>query len=68
MYRHPRALIAAVVIGLFVLAGCSSGHSSMNSDAMKMASIPEGADFNATDVGFAQGMIPHHARPWRWPT
>jgi len=62
MYRHPRALIAAVVIGLFVLAGCSSGHSSMNSDAMKMASIPEGADFNATDVGFAQGMIPHHAQ------
>ncbi|MFZ9158885.1 MAG: DUF305 domain-containing protein [Ilumatobacteraceae bacterium] len=62
MIRHPRALIAAAVIGLVVLVGCSSGHSSMNSDAMKMASIPEGADFNATDVGFAQGMIPHHAQ------
>lgn len=24
--------------------------------------IPEGAEFNATDVAFAQGMIPHHAQ------
>lgn len=24
--------------------------------------IPEGADFNATDVAFAQGMIPHHGQ------
>jgi uncharacterized protein (DUF305 family) len=24
--------------------------------------IPEEAEFNATDVGFAQGMIPHHAQ------
>jgi len=25
-------------------------------------SIPTNAEFNATDVGFAQGMIPHHAQ------
>lgn len=27
-----------------------------------MVSIPATASFNATDVGFAQGMIPHHAQ------
>jgi uncharacterized protein (DUF305 family) len=49
-----------MAIGLVVLAGCSSDHSSMNSSTT--ISIPADADFNATDVGFAQGMIPHHAQ------
>ena len=31
------------------------------SDTSKQT-IPESANFNATDVGFAQGMIPHHAQ------
>lgn len=32
------------------------------SNGSSSISIPANADFNATDVGFAQGMIPHHAQ------
>lgn len=61
MNRRPRALLAAAIVGFLVLAGCSSSeHSSMTTTTT--IAIPEGADFNATDVGFAQGMIPHHAQ------
>lgn len=60
MKRRILPLLATMAIGLVVLAGCSSDHSSMNSSTT--ISIPADADFNATDVGFAQGMIPHHAQ------
>lgn len=69
------ALIA--VIGLTV-AACSGSndHDGMDRDDRAMGSmqgggargstttldIPDGAEFNATDVVFAQGMIPHHGQ------
>ena len=55
-----RTLFAAVLVaGAVALGACSgSSHSSHSSSA----TIPASASFNATDVGFAQGMIPHHAQ------
>lgn len=62
--NHRRlAVVSSVAISLSMfVAGCSSGgdHSSMT-DSSKVT-IPDSANFNATDVGFAQGMIPHHAQ------
>jgi uncharacterized protein (DUF305 family) len=46
--------ITAALAGL-VVVGCSS-HSSHSSSV----TIPADATFNAADVTFAQGMIPHH--------
>lgn len=55
------ALAAGVALG-----ACSSGdHGSMNMSTTTVApaaAIPADAEFNATDVAFAQGMIPHHAQ------
>lgn len=52
------SLAAAVVLG-----ACSSDHSSMGGSSSPTTNpIPADADHNATDVGFAQGMIPHHAQ------
>ena len=67
--RTP-VLIASALVGLAVpVAACSSStdHSGMNMSGGSMSSsstatIPANANFNATDVGFAQGMIPHHAQ------
>ena len=61
-YRRVLSLVTATLAAAALVAACSSGesHSSM-SDASKQT-IPESANFNATDVGFAQGMIPHHAQ------
>jgi len=61
-YRRVLSLVTATLAAAALVAACSSGerHSSM-SDASK-PTIPESANFNATDVGFAQGMIPHHAQ------
>lgn len=52
--------VAVVAIATFALpvAACSSDHAHPSG----MPTIPANADFNATDVGFAQGMIPHHAQ------
>jgi uncharacterized protein (DUF305 family) len=36
--------------------------SGMEQSSPSTASIPADASFNATDVAFAQGMIPHHAQ------
>jgi uncharacterized protein (DUF305 family) len=42
------------------------GMGSMGTDdaqgSTATVSIPDGAEFNATDVSFAQGMIPHHGQ------
>ena len=41
------------------------GMGSMGTDAPGSTTtidVPDGAEFNATDVAFAQGMIPHHAQ------
>ena len=61
-YRRVLSLVTATLAAAALVAACSSGesHSSM-SDSSKQT-IPESANFNATDVGFAQGMIPHHAQ------
>ena len=61
-YRRVLSVVTATLAAAALVAACSSGesHSSM-SDASKQT-IPESANFNATDVGFAQGMIPHHAQ------
>ena len=61
-YRRVLSLVTTTLAAAALVAACSSGesHSSM-SDTSKQT-IPESANFNATDVGFAQGMIPHHAQ------
>ncbi len=59
------ALAAALLIGA---CSNSTDHGSMNMSTTSMtagtstASIPADAEFNAVDVAFAQGMIPHHAQ------
>lgn len=54
------SLVAAVALGA---CSSSSDHSGMGgSSSSTTIAIPESADHNATDVGFAQGMIPHHAQ------
>lgn len=63
--RTPLAIVGAVVVLSVPLAACSSSsdHSDMNRmSGSSTSSIPADASFNATDVGFAQGMIPHHAQ------
>lgn len=63
----PTAAAVTLAAGL-LLGACSSStdHSSMNTPSTAAGgtapSIPADAEFNATDVGFAQGMIPHHAQ------
>lgn len=52
--RIRLALGAALLVAI-VVAGCSS-HSTHSS----AVTIPADADFNAADVAFATGMVPHH--------
>ena len=66
---RPRLLIASIAISTALAIGACSGsgdHGSMDmgesSAAGEAAPIAESADFNKVDVGFAQGMIPHHAQ------
>jgi len=59
--------VAIILASLSILLAACSDHSSVNHSDMNMNSsttvaIPANADYNATDVGFAQGMIPHHAQ------
>ena len=60
-----RTAIILASLSLF-LAACSDhssvNHSDMNMNSSTTLAIPANADYNATDVGFAQGMIPHHAQ------
>ncbi len=65
----PAAIAVTAAAGLFVGACSSSGdHGGMDMSttstgaSSETLSIPADAEFNATDVGFAQGMIPHHAQ------
>jgi uncharacterized protein (DUF305 family) len=64
-----RLLIASSVISAALVIGACSGssdHGTMDmgdsTSASEAAPIAESADFNKVDVGFAQGMIPHHAQ------
>lgn len=60
-----RFAIVIASLSLF-LAACSDhssvNHSDMNMNSSTTMAIPANADYNASDVGFAQGMIPHHAQ------
>ena len=73
--RTRLALPAVIVAATLTLAACSSNdHDGMNGSDTSMGSmrtggsqgaptkldIPDDAEFNAADVRFAQGMIPHH--------
>ena len=64
--RTPRSasLLAGVVLVVAIgLGACSSGHSGMSGmGSSTTIGIPADADHNASDIGFAQGMIPHHAQ------
>ena len=48
------------VVAAVTFAACGDDHSSMSTSGSSGATIPADADFNAADVEFAQGMIPHH--------
>lgn len=68
--RLAPAASALTLAAALLIGACSSStdHGSMNMSTTSMtagisaASIPAGAEFNAVDVAFAQGMIPHHAQ------
>ncbi|MBJ7307881.1 MAG: DUF305 domain-containing protein [Acidimicrobiia bacterium] len=59
---------ASLALGLVLVTGvglgaCSSDHSGMSGmSSSTTIEIPANANYNATDIGFAQGMIPHHAQ------
>lgn len=61
MRRILRFVVAPVAAGALLLSAC--GSDSSNSSAGLSSSTPAGevtGDFNAADVLFAQGMVPHH--------
>ena len=62
IHRSVSVISATLAAATLIVACSSSGssHSSMKDESAM--TIPASADFNATDVGFAQGMIPHHAQ------
>ena len=62
-YRRTLSVISATFVAGALIAACSSSDSSHSTmTTMAAVTIPATANFNATDVGFAQGMIPHHAQ------
>ena len=61
-YRRVLSLVTATLAAAALVAACSSGESHSSMSETSKQTIPESANFNATDVGFAQGMIPHHAQ------
>jgi uncharacterized protein (DUF305 family) len=68
MIRTTARLVGALVTGTLFIAGCADdspdavGHGSMMDSDRTSASTSVGAeaDYNAADVEFASGMIPHH--------
>ena len=57
--RRSAVIVSCAAFGLGVLAGCSSG--TVESTATTAAAqAPSGGAATATDVAFAQSMIPHH--------
>jgi uncharacterized protein (DUF305 family) len=70
--RISLAVGVVALAGGLVLAACSSSedHSGMTTESTNAvegstattAAIAADAPYNATDVGFAQGMIPHHGQ------
>lgn len=69
--RRTYSLGAAALAAGLLLAACSSGdegsmgmdHDGMHgSSASSSTTLPAKASFNAVDVAFAEGMVPHHAQ------
>lgn len=61
MRHRSTTILAALTAGLLMLGACSSSSDDGGSGSSS-STIPASAKFNATDVGYAQGMIPHHAQ------
>lgn len=61
--RTTSIALGLVLVTAVGLGACSSDHSGMSGmSSSTTIAIPANANYNATDVGFAQGMIPHHAQ------
>jgi uncharacterized protein (DUF305 family) len=61
--RTASIAISLVLVTAVGLGACSSDHSGMSGmNSSTTTEIPANANYNATDIGFAQGMIPHHAQ------
>ena len=52
-----RTIVVSVISGVVLLAACGSDHGGHSAASVEVS--PDAA-FNAADVMFAQGMIPHH--------
>jgi len=61
--RTTSIALGLVLVTAVGLGACSSDHSGMSGmSSSTTIAIPANAKYNATDIGFAQGMIPHHAQ------
>jgi len=61
--RRTLSIIAATFVAGALVVSCTSSDSSHSTmTTVAAVTVPATANFNATDVGFAQGMIPHHAQ------
>ena len=61
--RPVTTVVAATLLALMlVLGACGGSSDGAGSGGAAPTSIPADADYNGTDVGFAQGMIPHHGQ------
>jgi uncharacterized protein (DUF305 family) len=61
--RTTSIALGLVLVTTVGLGACSSDHSGMSGmSSSTTIAIPADANYNATDIGFAQGMIPHHAQ------
>ena len=61
--RTTSIALGLVLVTAVGLGACSSDHSGMSGmNSSTTTEIPANANYNATDIGFAQGMIPHHAQ------
>jgi len=61
--RTTSIALGLVLVTAVGLGACSSDHSGMSGmSSSTTIAIPANANYNATDIGFAQGMIPHHAQ------
>jgi len=61
--RTTSIALGLVLVTAVGLGACSSDHSGMSGmSSSTTIAIPANANYNATDIGFAQGMIPHYAQ------
>ncbi len=61
--RTTSIALGLVLVTAVGLGACSSDHSGMSGmSSSTTIAIPANANYNPTDIGFAQGMIPHHAQ------